>query len=325
MAKCQRPAEGVVTNGRCVFAHNFPPPVLLTGSAATISEQAIVSKDKPVDSTVLLPKGVTVTDPKATETKAEVTDVKAGANPVSPGKTLRGGRVIVVDDVPSREGSVKGEISTASKDVKVETAHATPSLETPAKVCNLNHNNVFDHLAQPSSSPGSVSRASVASGMGFSFSLYPRNSIDNLGCGSRSHRRMRLAFGMPSNPVQQVHQRATPHVSVCEGVCHRLRCLQNAQCRELHVCTHRKHALTSDRSHGAEDTSDDATSVKAMRKRKSEKERIEWFREDRACEQLEPHRVFCKGCHQWIDLHPKLKYVMKTWIAHRRTCRYANF
>lgn len=62
-----------------------------------------------------------------------------------------------------------------------------------------------------------------------------------------------------------------------------------------------------------------AGSIKT-RKRKSEAERIAWFHEDELCDELEAHRVLCKGCKKWIDLHPKLRYVMKSWVVHRRTC-----
>ncbi|KAJ3557314.1 hypothetical protein NM688_g1535 [Phlebia brevispora] len=77
-----------------------------------------------------------------------------------------------------------------------------------------------------------------------------------------------------------------------------------------------------------EDLSDDAVSIaessKATRKRKSEKERIDWFLDDDDCEVLEPYRIQCARCKNWIDLHPKRKYVMKPWIVHKKTCEAAR-
>ena len=73
-----------------------------------------------------------------------------------------------------------------------------------------------------------------------------------------------------------------------------------------------------------DDMSDDTVSVaessKATRKRKSENERKEWFLGDKDCETSEPHRVKCARCKNWIDLHPKRKYVMKFWLAHKKAC-----
>lgn len=63
-----------------------------------------------------------------------------------------------------------------------------------------------------------------------------------------------------------------------------------------------------------------AESSRATRKRKNEHERKEWFLEDKDCEVLEPHRVKCARCRQWVVLHSKRKYVMKFWLAHKKTC-----
>ena len=70
----------------------------------------------------------------------------------------------------------------------------------------------------------------------------------------------------------------------------------------------------------SDDTISVAESSKATRKRKNENDRKEWFLEDKDCEISEPHRVKCARCKNWIDLHPKRKYVMKFWLAHKKAC-----
>ena len=55
--------------------------------------------------------------------------------------------------------------------------------------------------------------------------------------------------------------------------------------------------------------------------RKGEAERRRFLEDDPNSGDVEPHRAFCKACGQWVDLNPKLKYIMKLWVEHRRHCK----
>ena len=58
-----------------------------------------------------------------------------------------------------------------------------------------------------------------------------------------------------------------------------------------------------------------------MRIRKTEAERRQFLEEDPNSGDVEPHRVYCKACDNWVDLNPKLKYIMRLWLEHRKQCK----
>ncbi|KAI9062543.1 hypothetical protein FKP32DRAFT_1573873 [Trametes sanguinea] len=72
---------------------------------------------------------------------------------------------------------------------------------------------------------------------------------------------------------------------------------------------------------GADDRSSIGESSAKMRSRKTEAERRQFLEEDPNTGDVEPHRVFCKACDSWIDLNPKLKYVMRLWLEHKKQCK----
>ncbi|CAL1714252.1 unnamed protein product [Somion occarium] len=57
------------------------------------------------------------------------------------------------------------------------------------------------------------------------------------------------------------------------------------------------------------------------RARKSEEERMQFFKDDPLCKDVEPHRALCARCDTWVELNPKRRYIMKDWITHRKACR----
>ena len=56
------------------------------------------------------------------------------------------------------------------------------------------------------------------------------------------------------------------------------------------------------------------------RTRKSEDERVQYFKSDPLCKEIEAHRALCARCNSWIELNPKRRYIMKEWVAHRKGC-----
>ncbi|KAH9913957.1 uncharacterized protein BXZ73DRAFT_92876 [Epithele typhae] len=73
------------------------------------------------------------------------------------------------------------------------------------------------------------------------------------------------------------------------------------------------------------DTSEDlvdevSVSGDTRRQRKTEADRRQFLEEDPNSGEVEPHRMYCKACSKWVDLNPKLRYIMKRWVAHRKRC-----
>ncbi|KIP04512.1 hypothetical protein PHLGIDRAFT_129438 [Phlebiopsis gigantea 11061_1 CR5-6] len=79
------------------------------------------------------------------------------------------------------------------------------------------------------------------------------------------------------------------------------------------------HSGSQDEGSG-DDSVSVAGSVRSTRKRKSEPDRIQFFNDDPLCAEVEPHRARCAKCEVWIPLHPKRRYTMQDWIAHRKSC-----
>ncbi|EMD39257.1 hypothetical protein CERSUDRAFT_112914 [Gelatoporia subvermispora B] len=74
-----------------------------------------------------------------------------------------------------------------------------------------------------------------------------------------------------------------------------------------------------------ESIADDQSSVgdgpKHTRARKTEAERKEFFENDPHSGDVEPHRIFCTGCNNWVQLNSSRRYVMRPWLEHRKQCR----
>ncbi|KAI8996619.1 hypothetical protein BD414DRAFT_478552 [Trametes punicea] len=83
---------------------------------------------------------------------------------------------------------------------------------------------------------------------------------------------------------------------------------------------------TAQRKETPEDGADDRSSIgesSKMRTRKTEAERRQFLEEDPNTGAVEPHRVFCKACDHWVALNPKLRYVMRLWLEHKKQCNGA--
>jgi len=73
---------------------------------------------------------------------------------------------------------------------------------------------------------------------------------------------------------------------------------------------------------GHDDGPDDVSIAESSKShRKTEEERLQFFKSQPDCRQVEPHRAFCSGCDQWVPLNPTRAYVMRPWLVHRRECR----
>ena len=62
------------------------------------------------------------------------------------------------------------------------------------------------------------------------------------------------------------------------------------------------------------------TQRKKRRPKRSEEERINFFRTDPYVAQFEAYRVLCAGCDKWIRLRSNSSYCSIPWEAHRKSC-----
>lgn len=54
--------------------------------------------------------------------------------------------------------------------------------------------------------------------------------------------------------------------------------------------------------------------------RRTEPERIEYFKNQPECGEIESHRALCTRCTKWVNLGKKQTYTVKPWEAHRTKC-----
>ncbi|KAH7890863.1 hypothetical protein F5I97DRAFT_1839379 [Phlebopus sp. FC_14] len=70
----------------------------------------------------------------------------------------------------------------------------------------------------------------------------------------------------------------------------------------------------------ADETSSIADSVSGARIRRSEPERIQYFKNQSDCGELEPNRAFCTRCQSWVNLGKRRTYTVRPWEMHRAKC-----
>jgi hypothetical protein len=70
---------------------------------------------------------------------------------------------------------------------------------------------------------------------------------------------------------------------------------------------------------------DDSVSVSepspgSARIRRTEAERMQLLKDHVECGEMEPHRVFCTRCDQWVNLGKQQTYALRPWEKHRTRC-----
>ena len=74
----------------------------------------------------------------------------------------------------------------------------------------------------------------------------------------------------------------------------------------------------------AEETDDGASVAESFvsntKIRRTEAERIEYFRNQPECGEIEPHRAFCTRCNKHVGLGKKQTYTVRPWETHRAKC-----
>ncbi|KAH7915276.1 hypothetical protein BJ138DRAFT_147906 [Hygrophoropsis aurantiaca] len=75
-----------------------------------------------------------------------------------------------------------------------------------------------------------------------------------------------------------------------------------------------------------EDEDDDTSSIAessnggTTRIRRTEAERIQYFKDQTDCSEMEPHRVYCTRCNKWVNLGRRTTYAVRSWEVHRSKC-----
>ncbi|KAL4062595.1 hypothetical protein V8B97DRAFT_1954520 [Scleroderma yunnanense] len=70
----------------------------------------------------------------------------------------------------------------------------------------------------------------------------------------------------------------------------------------------------------ADETESIPESSSGIRVRRTEVERIQYFKDQPECSELEVHRAFCTRCDSWVNLGKRQSYTVRPWEKHRTKC-----
>lgn len=65
---------------------------------------------------------------------------------------------------------------------------------------------------------------------------------------------------------------------------------------------------------------DSVVTISVGKIRRTETERIEYFRNQSECSTLEPHRALCTRCNKFVNLGRNQTYAVRPWETHRTKC-----
>jgi len=129
----------------------------------------------------------------------------------------------------------------------------------------------------------------------------------------------------PSEPKKRSHHRSTSSMSSLARVVQKVVAPSPASTKPPSVQATKP--LSSKRSATPEAEVDDSASiadsvmsVTVGKIRRTETERIEYFRNQPECGTLEPHRAFCTRCNKFVNLGRKQTYAVRPWETHRSKC-----
>lgn len=80
---------------------------------------------------------------------------------------------------------------------------------------------------------------------------------------------------------------------------------------------HRSRPMTPDHM---DDVSSIAESSPGSAIRRTQAERVQLFKEDPYCGDMEPHRLLCTRCDTWVNTGKQQTYAVKPWEKHRNRC-----
>ncbi len=87
-----------------------------------------------------------------------------------------------------------------------------------------------------------------------------------------------------------------------------------------HVCSSFSRKETQTESEIDDDASVAESFVSLSRVRRTEPERIAYFKNQPECSEIDPHRVWCTRCQKHVSLGKKQTYAVRPWEKHREKC-----
>lgn len=161
-------------------------------------------------------------------------------------------------------------------------------------------------LSEPKATPQKVEVSSP----GLSPLQSPRNSQES-----------QILSAKPVSKVRGSRSRASSMVSLNHSIRHESPSVLSVRAKSLDKGSPAPKVEFPDApDDDADETSSIAESSAGGRIRRSESERIQYFKDQPQCDDMEAHRVHCARCDKWINLGKRQTYTVRPWEIHRRKC-----
>ncbi|KAG1774102.1 hypothetical protein EV702DRAFT_1126647 [Suillus placidus] len=137
----------------------------------------------------------------------------------------------------------------------------------------------------------------------------------------RNSQESQVLSAKPVSKARGSHSRASSVVSLNRSIRHESPSVLSVRAKPSDKSSPASKAKCPDTpDDDADETSSIAESSAGGRIRRSESERIQYFKDQSQCDDMEPHRVHCARCDKWINLGKRQTYTVRPWEIHRRRC-----
>ncbi|KAF5379362.1 hypothetical protein D9757_007611 [Collybiopsis confluens] len=215
-----------------------------------------------------------------------------------------------------------------SEDVENRSAHESESeTERVAKPANKSPNTSKKQLTNMSVSLNGFS--SLTSNTLKFIRQPPESTVPTASRSTGSSKRSRVDSGAPDNTSvksKKGHVRVSPSIASLKNVQLSTTSTPPSSKKPASVRGHKLVSSISKRQVApSESDFDDGASVTdsivpTNRVRRTEEERIEYFKNQPECSSLEPNRVKCTRCQKYVALGNKTSYNVRPWEKHRARC-----
>lgn len=137
----------------------------------------------------------------------------------------------------------------------------------------------------------------------------------------RNSQESQVLSAKPVSKARGSHGRASSVVSLNRSVRHESPSVLSVRAKSLDKSSPASKAKCPDTpDDDADETSSIAESSAGGRIRRSESERIQYFKDQPQCDDMEAHRAHCVRCDKWINLGKRQTYTVRPWEIHRQKC-----
>lgn len=137
----------------------------------------------------------------------------------------------------------------------------------------------------------------------------------------RNSQESQVLSAKPVSKARGSHSRASSVVSLNRSIRHESPSVLSVRAKSSDKSSSASKAKCPDTpDDDADETSSIAESSAGGRIRRSESERIQYFKDQSHCDDMEPHRVHCARCDKWINLGKRQTYTVRPWEIHQRRC-----